>query len=85
MTIDQAQEIFDGWRTSPPAHHMMQVLAAAWGWKPPRDGASAPTGKPVSPPAMPGGNSATVTTAALRGILAGIAPTGGALRERNGR
>lgn len=43
MTLPQAEIIFEGWRASPPAHHMMQILARAWGWKgPPRSASSNP-------------------------------------------
>jgi hypothetical protein len=34
MTMSQVGIVFAGWQQSPPAHHMMQVLARQWGWKP---------------------------------------------------
>ena len=36
MTLAEAEIICDGWRDNPPAHHMMQILAGMWGWKPPQ-------------------------------------------------
>jgi hypothetical protein len=47
MTMSQAGIVFAGWRESPPAHHMMQVLATQWGWKP---RPAAMKGMPSPPP-----------------------------------
>ncbi len=36
MTLGEAELIFESWREAPPAHHLLQVLARLWGWRPPR-------------------------------------------------
>ena len=38
MTLAEAEEIFGYWAESPPAHLMVQVIAAMLGWKPRRPG-----------------------------------------------
>lgn len=41
MTLQDAEIIFDGWKAMPPPHHLLQILARAWGWKGPQLAASA--------------------------------------------
>lgn len=51
MTLAEAEEIFDYWRDNPPAHLMVQTIAAALGWKPrPAEGPTASGGTMPAPP-----------------------------------
>lgn len=61
MTLADAEMILDGWRDNPPAHHMMQILAMAWGWKPKRRPAPRPAQSvPAEILMMPGMKSGDV-------------------------
>jgi hypothetical protein len=62
MTLIEAGEIFDYWRDRPPSHHMLQILAALWGWKQPSGARSRET--PSAPVATP----AAAATAALANV-----------------
>ncbi|HJU15713.1 MAG TPA: hypothetical protein VJ770_04520 [Stellaceae bacterium] len=53
MTLGEAELIFESWLETPPTHHMAQVLARLWGWKP-RTRSRAETGPSRTLPAIPG-------------------------------
>jgi hypothetical protein len=52
MTLAEAGEIFAHWAESPPAHLMLQTIAAMLGWKPRqgRDHTAGPADLAASPP-----------------------------------
>lgn len=48
MTLAEAEMLFEGWRDNPPARHWLQILARAWGHKPPRRAADPKAAQPMA-------------------------------------
>lgn len=47
-TFDEVCDLETYWRTNPPEHEMLQVVAACLGWKPPRLSGQAAEPRPMT-------------------------------------